>query len=208
MWGRAERTIVLAEFDANLNMSTVCQISLGTPEHYTARKATEPAVCEAVLAGTVSGAPIDDVEPVPLSPEALSTESGASKYIRGGPENYLVGRGQLDVDNDGTPDDVGIVHMSEDSGAGCGHAYRASWPVKLNADGMPRTDASFNDEMRKIAGGDDEGRLFIFRGNTYYERKVRPASVDSVPTHIVWRLTQSEPVQACVFDAAAYGIDE
>jgi hypothetical protein len=163
---------------------------MGSLRRENIRSATDSALCQAVRAGKVSGAPIEDFEPVELSPH-----------------QRLVGRGRFDVDNDGTLDDVGIVDYGEDSGAGCGHEYRASWPVKLDANGMPAIAAAFNEKANNIAGSDDESRVFIFRGTTYFERRSRPA-VDGVPVHEVWKLTTSAPLQACVFDVVAYGISK
>jgi hypothetical protein len=62
-----------------------------------------------VLAGEVTGTPIDDIDSVSL-PE-----------IRG--KAALVARGRVDIDNDGESDNVGIIEYSEDSGAGCGVGY-------------------------------------------------------------------------------------
>jgi hypothetical protein len=68
---------------------------------------------------------------------------------------------------------------------------------------MPAADAPFNQKVRDIAGDNDESRLFIFRGTTYYERRSR-AGLDGIPVHEVWKLTTSAPVRECVFNAVTY----
>ena len=200
------RNIRLYGFDERLAPFLACKISMGTPRRESIRSATDRDLCEAVLAGRVSGAPIDDIERTELPPEALRIASDKTSFGGGG-RHSLVGRGRLDVDNDGAPDDVGIVEYDDASGAGCGHDYRESWPVKLNPDGMPAAGLPFNYEARKVVGGDDESRLFIFRGTTYYERRSLP-TIDGIPEHEVWKFTPSGPVPACVFNAVTYAVSE
>jgi hypothetical protein len=184
-------TITLYAFEQDLSTYPVCVIAPLLPAKETIKSAPDPAVCNAVLENKVVGAPIDDIEPSPL---------GASYYHGDGTSLQLVGRGRVDIDNDGHPDDVGIVEYSDDSGAGCGHEYRAWWPIKLNADGTPAIGAPVNEQAEKVAGDHHDSRLFTFRGATYYERRSRSAD-EGIPEHDVWKFTPGGAVQACVFNA-------
>lgn len=125
-------TITLYAFEPDLSAYPVCAITPLLPAKETIKSAADPVVCNAVLENKVIGAPIDDIEPSPL---------GASYSDGNGTSLRLVGRGRVDIDNDGHPDDVGIVEYSDDSGAGCGHEYRAWWPIKLDPDGTPAVGA-------------------------------------------------------------------
>jgi hypothetical protein len=188
---RGAKNISLYSFDSELTPHLACQLirTQRVPEGIQSFK--DPALCQAVLAGGVTGAAIDDIDPVPVP---------ASAELRG--EASVVARGRLDIDNDGKPDDVGIVEYDESSDAGCGFEFHASWPVKLGADNLPVAGSALNDIANMVSGTDTESRLFTYEGLTYYELRSRPST--DVPQHSVWRLTSGAPIQACVFEPVRY----
>jgi hypothetical protein len=200
--GRSAHKIRLFGFRADLSVYPACELVLVAPPRERVRRAPEPTVCNALLDGKVSGAPMVDIEPFPLSKEALTADAKGD-FLPGGGPFRMIATGRIDIDNHGQPDEVGIVEFAEDSGAGCGHEYRAWWPVKLNTDGMPAAGSAFNQQAAKVAGTDNDSRVFTFRGATYFENRSRPEA-DGVPTHEVWKFTPAGAVQACVFEAAQY----
>lgn len=181
--------VTLYGFDDQLTAYPACELKLEPPAHERIRSAIDPAMCRAVLAEQVSGLRIEDVDPIPVANDPFSPE--------------IIARGKVDVDNDGTPDNVAIIQLSEDGGGGCGHEYRSQWPVKVGGNGMPSPATPFNEQSAKIAGQHHESRLFTYHGATYLERRSLPND-DGVLEHDVWKFTPNGAVQACLFQAAEY----
>jgi hypothetical protein len=197
-------SFLLASFDKTLSTSAMCKIdSLPTRQEVTAF-AADPSVCDDVLAGRVDGAPIDDIEPIDITEETLGKSVVDKQMFQGARGWTMVGRGRIDIDNDGKLDDVGIVVYDEASGSGCGHEFHTTWPLKLNADGVPAENTPFNRMTYDGVGGDDnDTRIFQIRGTTYLEYRSFE-NADGLPLHEVWKYTSGGGAKICKFVPVRY----
>jgi hypothetical protein len=116
----------------------------------------------------------------------------------------MVGRGRIDIDNDGKLDSVGMVTHDEDSGAGCGHEFHTTWAIKLGADGNPAQNSAFNRKtLEGIGGDDDDVRIFRFDGTTYFEYR-SGETADGLPSHEVSRYSATGATKICKFVPVCY----
>ncbi|MEA3160963.1 MAG: hypothetical protein QOD95_2511 [Gammaproteobacteria bacterium] len=198
------RSFQFASFDKHLATSAICKIEQFPTQQEVILFAAEKDLCDAVATGRIEGAPIVDIGPIDVQESALQESVDSEAPIFGLPHFQMIGRGSVDIDNDGTPDDVGLVVYDEVSGAGCGHEFHTTWPVKLNADGTPVPHSAFNRTTLQGAGGrDDDARIFSFNGMTYVEYRSRK-DADGLPRHEVWKYTTKGSTKMCALIPVRY----
>jgi hypothetical protein len=198
-WG----SVTLIGFDKDLSTRAICQVTALSTRHELIKSSADPAVCDAVRDNHIEGAPIDDIEPFELSPEALRLGDGADQlsYIRG---LRVVGRGRVDIENNGTVVDVAMVVLANGTdSAGCGHDVGTTIPIVLDADGMPTPKSTFNRKIFEYAGRGEDARLFRFRGSTYYETRSH-LDADGSIMHNVWKFTTGGRANVCEFIPVQY----
>jgi hypothetical protein len=198
------RSFKVASFAKHLATSTMCKIEPYPTQQEVILFAAEPELCEAVATGRIEGAPIIDISPIDVRESALQESVDSKAPIFGLPNLQMIGRGLVDIDNDGTPDDVGIVVYDDASGAGCGHEFHWTWPLKLNGDGTPVPHSAFNRMTLQGAGGsDDDTRIFLYNGVTYVEYRSRK-DADGLPKHEVWKYTNKGGTKLCALVPVHY----
>jgi hypothetical protein len=197
-------SMTLISFDKNLSSKAICQVAALPTRHEIIKAAADPEVCNAVLGNHIEGAPIEDIEPFELSPEALRLgEGGIERFVntRG---LQVVSRGHVDIENNGSAEDVAMVNFRNGvDTAGCGHDVDTSVPIILNADGMPAPKSTFNRKIFEDAGAGEDTRLFRFRGMTYYETRSH-LDADGDITHNVWKFTTAGRGKICEFIPVQY----
>lgn len=203
---RSDRSVTLIGFDKNLSSNAVCRVTVFPTRRELVKSAADPAVCQAVLASHIEGAPMEDIEPFDLSPEALQLGDGGINRLGdtlAGPLR-VVSRGRLDIENKGSMEVVAMLHFENGvSTAGCGHDVDTSVPIILDADGMPAPKSEFNRRVLENAGAGQDTRLFRFRGSTYYETRSH-LDADGDVTHNVWKFTTSGRMKICEFIPVRY----
>ncbi len=202
---RSGRSVTLIGFNNDLSSKAICQVTELPTRREVIKAATDQAICDAVLANHIEGAPMDDIEPFDLSPEALQLGEGSvDRFSNTRGPLRVVSRGRLDIENKGSLEDVAMLHFENGvSTAGCGHDVDTSVPIILNADGMPSPKSTFNRQIFEDAGAGEDTRLFRFHGSTYYETRSH-LDADGDITHNVWKFTNSGRVKICEFIPVQY----
>ncbi|HXW74641.1 MAG TPA: hypothetical protein VEK10_07490 [Steroidobacteraceae bacterium] len=201
-FSRSARSVKLAGFRADLSTYPMCEVTELPVQHEIVKTAADVDLCNAVRTNQITGAAVDDIEPFELEAEALQLGEKGNELL--GRRATMVGRGHFDIDNDGQPDEVGIVSYENGTdSAGCGHDVDTSVPLKLNADGMPMPNSAFNRKRLEEAGSGEDTRLFSFRGKTYLETRSR-IDADGDPTHDVWELSDQGRKLMCEFVPLQY----
>jgi hypothetical protein len=202
---RSDRSVTLIGFSKDLSSKAICRVIELPTRHEVVKSATDPAVCDAVLANHIQGAPMDDIEPFDLSPEALQLGEDSLEHfsnIRG--PLRVVARGRLDIENNGSLNNIAMLHFENGvSSAGCGHDVDTSVPIVVNADGMPSPKSKFNQRIFEDAGAGEDTRLFRFHGSTYYETRSH-LGADGDVTHNVWKFTTEGRAKICEFIPVQY----
>ncbi|MES1195487.1 MAG: hypothetical protein ABUL58_00895, partial [Steroidobacter sp.] len=187
----------LARFNEDLSTSKLCSISEYPAHKQVATFVADAAVCDAVLAGHINGVPLAEVESPEFSGDSKDEKNDDPFAYRRGWQ--VVSRGNLDIDNDGKVDDVGMVAWSEASGAGCGHEYAVTQPIKLNPDGTADRNSQFNKLVFKTIDKSDFGaRVFQFKGKTYVEY-LSGDNADELPFHEVWKYSPESAEKICSY---------
>lgn len=203
-YSRSARTVTITSFGRSLASTELCEISQVGARHEAVRVDRDPALCAAALHGGISGAPIYDVEPYIVAPEALGFGQKGIEAIAGPMPITIVSRGRVDIDNTGRVSDVGMIEYEDGTAsAGCGHDVDTSVPIKLNGDGMPEPGSQFNLEAIEHAGAGEDSRLLEYRGKTYFETRSRPDS-DEVPSDVIWELSRQGRQKICEFVPVHY----
>jgi hypothetical protein len=198
------RSFKVASFDKHLATSAMCKIEQYPTQHEVIQFAADQELCDAVATGRIEGAPITDISPIDVWESTLQESVDSKEPIFGLPNLKMIGRGRVDIDNDGTLDDVGIVVYDEASGAGCGHEFHTMWPVKLNADGTPVPHSAFNKlTLNSADGNDNDARIFAFNGVFYVEYRSRK-DADGLPKHEVWKYTRTGATKMCALVPVRY----
>jgi hypothetical protein len=198
------RSFQFASFDKNLETSAICKIEQYLTQQEVISFAADRELCDAVATGQVEGGPIVDIGPIDVWESALQESVDSKEPLLGLPNFKMIGRGRVDIDNDGTLDDVGIVVYDEASGAGCGHEFHTTWPIKLNADGTPVPHSAFNRmTLQGAERTDDDARIFAFKGMTYVEYRSRK-DADGSPKHEVWKYTSKGSTKMCALVPVRY----
>lgn len=158
--------------------------------------AAEPAVCDAASKGTVENVLLSDIVPYSLPYQQLLTSAQAADAAS--EDSFeIVALGDADVDNDGDLDRIGWAVSSPPSAGRSPSPINMEWPVILAADGTLRPQTPLNALAFSHSGNDVSGRLFTYRGATYFELQSRLDSNDHV--HEVWRFTKSDAKKICTF---------
>lgn len=203
-YSRSARTVILTSFSRSLASTRLCEISQVAARHEAVRVNRDPALCAAVLHGRISGAPIYDVEPYMVTPEALGLGQRGIDAIAGPMPITIVSRGRVDIDNSGRVSDVAIIEYEDGTHtAGCGHDVDTSVVIKLNSDGMPEPGSRFNLKAIEEAGAGEDSRLLEYRGKTYFETRSRP-DADEVPSDVIWKLSPQGRQKICEFVPVHY----
>jgi len=202
---RSARSVTLIRFSKDLSSKAICRVIELPTRHEVIRSATDPAVCDAVLANRIQGAPMDDIGAIDLSPEALQLGEDSLDHfsnIRG--PLRVVARGRLDIENNGSLNNIAMLHFENGvSSAGWGHDVDTSVPIVVNADGMPSPKSRFNRRIFEDAGAGEDTRLFRFHGSTYYETRAH-LGADGDVTHNVWKFTTKGRAKICEFIPVQY----
>jgi len=178
------------------SLENVCTLEV---EHYEGpeviESAAEPEVCDAALKGTVENVILSDVVPYSLTGRELSASAGApdSSVL----DFDIVAVGDVDLDNDRTLDRVGWAQSEPLPNAASPDPMHMEWPVILATDGTPRPGTPLNLAASRASGNDSTGRLFRFRGSTYFETHWLADSRAHV--HEIWKFAGSEGKRVCTF---------
>jgi hypothetical protein len=192
-------SFLLARFGNDLSTSPMCKIDKYPTHQEVTISVDAAAVCDAVLTGHVDGAPVADVEPIELSNNARDASADNRYPLDGAPGWQLVARGHLDIDNDGKQDFVGMISRYDASGAGCGHDFSATQPIKLNAEGMPEDKSQFNRTvLASIERPAFSARVFQYQGTNYVEYLSKD-DADGLPFHEVWKYSPAGAAKSCGF---------
>ena len=192
--------LVLVGFDKDLNSQALCSVAMMPLKHEALKSAADRDLCEAVQAGTVAAAPLEDVAPYDVEPEALHLDAHGKELLDNMSGGFQVtARGHLDIDNDGKPEDIGMLAFGngKDS-AGCGHDVDTAVPIKLDPDGAPAASSAFNQKMIESAGAGEDTHLLVFRGRIYFETRSHLTS-DAAGSHDVWELSANGRKNMCEF---------
>lgn len=197
--------LVLVGFGKDLTSQALCSVDMMPLKHEALKSAADADLCEAVQAGTVAAAPIEDVSPYDVEPEALHLDAHGKELLENMSGGFqITARGHLDVDNDGKPDDIGMLAFGNGKdGAGCGHDVDTAVPIKLNPDGKPAASTAFNQKMIESAGAGEDTRLLVFRGKVYFETRSH-LTADAVGMHNVWELSANGRKNMCEFIPIQY----
>lgn len=202
---RSARTVTLIGLHKDLSSNAICHVTELPTRREVIKSATDSAVCDAVLANHVEGAPMDDIEPFDLSPEALQLGDGSvDRFSNTRGPLRVISRGRIDIENNGSLQDVAMLDFENGvDTAGCGHDVDTRVPIILNADGMPSPKSTFNSKIFEDAGAGEDTRLFRFHGSSYYETRSH-LDADGEITHRVWKFTTSGRVKICEFIPVQY----
>lgn len=203
-YSRSARTVTLMSFSRSLASTEVCRISQVATRQEAVRVDRDQEVCAAVLHGGITGAPVYDVEPYIIAPEALGLGRKGIDAIAGPAPITIIARGRMDVDNSGSTSEIGMIEFEDGTDtAGCGHDVDTSVPIKLNGNGMPEPGSRFNLNAIEQAEPGEESRLLEYRGKTYLETRSRP-DADEVPSDSIWRLSRQGRQKICEFVPVHY----
>jgi hypothetical protein len=201
---RSARSVTLIGFNRDLSTRAMCKVTELPTLREVTKSATDPAVCDAVLANRIEGAAMEDIEPFDLSPEALQLDEGSVDVATSVFGLKVVSRGRIDIENDGSLQDVAMLDLENGAdSAGCGHDLDTRIPIILSKDGMPSPKSRFNRKMFEEAGAGEDARLFRLHGVTYYETRSH-LDADGEVTHNVWKFTTSGRVKICEFIPVQY----
>lgn len=158
--------------------------------------AAEPAVCHAAMTGSVDDAGLKEITPYGLTLASISTSADKGDDIYSVSPVEINARGEVDLDNDGTPKAVGFAMYHYEPMNGNAAIHR-EWPIILNADGTPAAHTPLNMTALEHAGDDDSARLFRFHGSTYFEHRWRSES--TVHSHEIWKFSKTAATITCKF---------
>ena len=189
--------MTLYGFDAHLNEHSLCTLEVVKTEGPERLKSTtDSAVCEAAKRGEVDDVGLDDVATYGLTFTSIKRSAQTTEQL---PQDTveIVSIGSVDLDNDGTPERVGLAIWEPQRTASMPEPIHIEWPIKLAHDGTPAPHAWLNFAAYKHAGSDDATRVFRFRGITYVEHRWRADS--SQHSHEIWKFTRSGQKRVCEF---------
>lgn len=188
-------TVQLSSFDKELNTQFACEVLPTAPTREFIKIGADKDVCKAVASGQVDGTPIVDVPEQQLDAGSFGNDETDSPANR---SDILIvsAHGDVDVDNDGKSDKVGILHFTKGAeAAGCGHDTETMVVIKLDKQGTP-AKSSFNFAMMDAVNAGEDSRLFRYRGRTYLEARSR-ADADEGQVHVVYSLSTDGPAKSC-----------
>jgi hypothetical protein len=189
--------LTLYGFDGHLTEHSLCTLAvIKTEDAERVESATDPAVCKAATGGEVEDAGLDDVATYGLRFAAIKRSAETSERV---PEDTveIVSVGTVDLDNDGTPERVGLAVWEPSQTAAMPEPIHMEWPIKLAKDGTPAPHAPLNLAAYGHAGDNDATRVFRFHGVTYVEHRWRPDN--SQHSHEIWKFTPSGQERVCKF---------
>ena len=189
--------LTLCGFDAHLTEHSLCTlVVIKTEGAERVESATDQAVCEAATRGEVEDVGLDDIATYGLAFASIKRSSETSEQV---PEDTveIVSVGAVDLDNDGTPERVGLAVWEPSQTAAMSEPIHMEWPIKLAKDGTPAPHAPLNLAAYGHVGSNDATRVFRFHGVTYVEHRWRPGN--SQHSHEIWTFTPSGQERVCKF---------
>jgi len=163
-------------------------------EHERVASALDSQMCEAVVKGDVTDAPVNPVTPYLINVEALVAAAGVGSEHRleelVGGDVLIVATGTADIENNGHPLRFGIAQAGE----GGRWEVDYEWPILLDETGMPAS-GTLSARLFRYAGDSGGMRIFRFGKETYLER--RRSELGAPTLHEVWRLTENAATRMC-----------
>lgn len=207
-------SFTLAALDKQGKQTRLCSIKrdYAAPSRYLAH--SHSALCRAVV---TDQAHVVDMKAGDLDALHFPSKRNPSSYMRMSLSTTL---SKVNLMNDGTLREVGLVHAEYDSTAGCGSAAVVTVPVIVNAQGKVDMGASENRKLIELTTGastlDGEsdyprsGRLVTVDGHVYYLMYVKyDLAGDQSPTQglqDVMQFTKNGSSKVCSYQPYVYRV--